>query len=319
MIFLHLGAVGSLVVRASDSRPEGLGSMLDVTKYPPSAHGFTCRNCGGGDRGRVAIYRPFGEVSLSLNRTVTCMVLKANDRRTSCPCHDEFRGPRSDYVRQRLSSGIVTLAAVPLDLGSNPRNGMDVSKCIVPLRHGAWRHSRRANSRSLPNDQRDANRTIKLNLLRTPLTYLLAAGWKYTRIYNPQRRLRVLVIKYRTYPSHARIYKVDSVKSIPRTHGWWTKNYRSGELQRTISLDSVWYETAQACCAQPIISSNYPQLNDGASRTVSKRTVQCLLHRMGVSGTVILLEYHCSMLAIGLQVLPGQESPETGLETSRME
>ncbi|GFX68882.1 uncharacterized protein TNCV_3865801 [Trichonephila clavipes] len=93
-------AVGSLMVRASDSRPEGLGSMLDVTKYPPSAHGFTCRNCGGGDRGRVAIYRPFGEVSLSLNRTVTCMVLKANDRRTSCPCHDEFRGPRSDYVRQ---------------------------------------------------------------------------------------------------------------------------------------------------------------------------------------------------------------------------
>ncbi|GFX16856.1 uncharacterized protein TNCV_2518341 [Trichonephila clavipes] len=93
-------AVGSLVVRASDSRPEGLGSMLDVTKYPPSAHGFTCRNCGGGDRGRVAIYRPFGEVSLSLNRTVTCMVLKANDRRSSCPCHDEFRGPRSDYVRQ---------------------------------------------------------------------------------------------------------------------------------------------------------------------------------------------------------------------------
>ncbi|GFW87635.1 uncharacterized protein TNCV_4486001 [Trichonephila clavipes] len=61
---------------------------------------FTCRNCGGGDRGRVAIYRPFGEVSLSLNRTVTCMVLKANDRRTSCPCHAEFRGPRSDYVRQ---------------------------------------------------------------------------------------------------------------------------------------------------------------------------------------------------------------------------
>ncbi|GFY35140.1 hypothetical protein TNCV_5045151 [Trichonephila clavipes] len=29
------------------------------------------------------------------------MVLKVNDRRTSCPCHDEFRGPRSDYIRQR--------------------------------------------------------------------------------------------------------------------------------------------------------------------------------------------------------------------------
>ncbi|GFT88829.1 hypothetical protein TNCV_906471 [Trichonephila clavipes] len=32
------------------------------------------------------------------------MVLKANDRRTSCPCHDEFRGPRSDYIRQPTPS-----------------------------------------------------------------------------------------------------------------------------------------------------------------------------------------------------------------------
>ncbi|GFV53706.1 hypothetical protein TNCV_2092091 [Trichonephila clavipes] len=58
---VHEKAVGSLVVRASDSGPEGLGSMPDATKHPPSTHGFTCRNCGGGDRGRVAIYRPFGE------------------------------------------------------------------------------------------------------------------------------------------------------------------------------------------------------------------------------------------------------------------
>ncbi|GFU13875.1 hypothetical protein TNCV_940551 [Trichonephila clavipes] len=28
--------------------------------FPPLQ--FTCRNCGGGDRGRVAIYRPFGEL-----------------------------------------------------------------------------------------------------------------------------------------------------------------------------------------------------------------------------------------------------------------
>ncbi|GFT61649.1 hypothetical protein TNCV_4050381 [Trichonephila clavipes] len=35
-----------------------------------------------------------------LNHTVTSMVLKANDRRTSCPCHDEFYGPRSEYIRQ---------------------------------------------------------------------------------------------------------------------------------------------------------------------------------------------------------------------------
>ncbi|GFY20168.1 uncharacterized protein TNCV_208001 [Trichonephila clavipes] len=77
----------------------GQQRIMGTGEYFPPLQ-FTCRNCGGGDRGRVAIYRPFGEVSLSLNRTVTCMVLKANDRRTSCPCHDEFRGPRSDYVRQ---------------------------------------------------------------------------------------------------------------------------------------------------------------------------------------------------------------------------
>ncbi|GFV52821.1 uncharacterized protein TNCV_2874921 [Trichonephila clavipes] len=76
-----------------------IDKKLGTGEYFPPLQ-FTCRNCGGGDRGRVAIYRPFGEVSLSLNRTVTCMVLKVNDRRTSCPCHDEFRGPRSDYVRQ---------------------------------------------------------------------------------------------------------------------------------------------------------------------------------------------------------------------------
>ncbi|GFU49531.1 transposable element Tc1 transposase [Trichonephila clavipes] len=42
-------AVGSLVVRASDSRPEGLGSMPDATKYPQSTHGedFGKRNMSG--------------------------------------------------------------------------------------------------------------------------------------------------------------------------------------------------------------------------------------------------------------------------------
>ncbi|GFV19114.1 uncharacterized protein TNCV_3223321 [Trichonephila clavipes] len=49
--------------------------------------------------GGVAIYRPFGNFT-ELNCTVTYMVAKANDRRTTTPCHDEFRGPPSDYVRQ---------------------------------------------------------------------------------------------------------------------------------------------------------------------------------------------------------------------------
>ncbi|GFU37300.1 proline dehydrogenase 1, mitochondrial [Trichonephila clavipes] len=42
-----------------------------------------------------------------LNRTVTCGVLKANDRRTFCPCHDEFCGPRSDYVTQMQLSEVI--------------------------------------------------------------------------------------------------------------------------------------------------------------------------------------------------------------------
>ncbi|GFV48457.1 hypothetical protein TNCV_843301 [Trichonephila clavipes] len=40
------------------------------------------------------------------------MVLKANDRRTSCPCHDEFRGPRSDYVRQVALATTTTVATL---------------------------------------------------------------------------------------------------------------------------------------------------------------------------------------------------------------
>ncbi|GFX87930.1 hypothetical protein TNCV_4373951 [Trichonephila clavipes] len=93
-------AVGSLVVRASDSRPEGLGSLPDASEYTRSTLHAEIVEV------EIEVVSPsivrsgnFAE----LNRTVTCMVLKANDRRTSCPCHDEFRGPRSDYVRQVAS------------------------------------------------------------------------------------------------------------------------------------------------------------------------------------------------------------------------
>ncbi|GFT08514.1 hypothetical protein TNCV_5024171 [Trichonephila clavipes] len=36
---MRVEAVGSLVVGAPDSRPEGLGSIPDATKYPPGTHG----------------------------------------------------------------------------------------------------------------------------------------------------------------------------------------------------------------------------------------------------------------------------------------
>ncbi|GFV03212.1 uncharacterized protein TNCV_4018091 [Trichonephila clavipes] len=119
LVFMITSSLAALSNRGLKIRYEdGLTHVSFVVAQIPHVEAFTCRNCGGGDRGRVAIYRPFGEVSLSLNRTVTCMVLKANDRRTSCPCHDEFRGPRSDYVRQFLVNAVTPkcLGGPPIDL-----------------------------------------------------------------------------------------------------------------------------------------------------------------------------------------------------------
>ncbi|GFV19222.1 uncharacterized protein TNCV_3224401 [Trichonephila clavipes] len=76
----------------------GLITSAGTGEYFPPLQ-FTYRNCGGGDRGRVAIYRPFGE----LHRAKIVLSPVWCSRRTSCPCHDEFRGPRSDYVRQVAS------------------------------------------------------------------------------------------------------------------------------------------------------------------------------------------------------------------------
>ncbi|GFX26747.1 hypothetical protein TNCV_1839201 [Trichonephila clavipes] len=53
-------AAGSLAVRASDPRPDGLGSMPDATKYPPSTHKFLAEIVEVEIVG-VAIYRFFGE------------------------------------------------------------------------------------------------------------------------------------------------------------------------------------------------------------------------------------------------------------------
>ncbi|GFS61954.1 uncharacterized protein TNCV_2592471 [Trichonephila clavipes] len=55
------------------------------------------------------------------------------------------------------------------------------------------------------------------------------------------------------------------------------------------------------------------QLNEGASRIVTKRTVQRSLRRMRFGSLQSTQEYHCSMLTIGLHFLPGQDSTETGV------
>ncbi|GFV54229.1 hypothetical protein TNCV_3467441 [Trichonephila clavipes] len=58
-----------------------------------------CLNCGCGDRWCRHLSSLRG-ILPRLIGTVTYMMLKANDSVLLAPCHDEFYGPRSDYVRQ---------------------------------------------------------------------------------------------------------------------------------------------------------------------------------------------------------------------------
>ncbi|GFV43108.1 hypothetical protein TNCV_1410051 [Trichonephila clavipes] len=109
-----------------------------------------------------------------LNGTVTCMVLKANDRRTSCPCHDEFRGPRSDYVRQIFESN-----------GCQVRNPDDFRLVRhIPIEHGFedWRGHGQQNPvphillrrRGRAHDERHIAQGCVLEEGRSPLQNFLA-------------------------------------------------------------------------------------------------------------------------------------------------
>ncbi|GFT22456.1 hypothetical protein TNCV_3274241 [Trichonephila clavipes] len=72
--------VGSLVVRTSDSIPEGLGSM------PPNT--LRVHTDFHAEIVEIEVVSPSTVPSgnfAELNRTVTCMVLKVNGRRTSSP------------------------------------------------------------------------------------------------------------------------------------------------------------------------------------------------------------------------------------------
>ncbi|GFV53423.1 hypothetical protein TNCV_2205591 [Trichonephila clavipes] len=51
-----------------------------------------------------------------------------------------------DAWRKLLEKWLVTLTVVPFCLGSDPGEGMDICKCIVPSRHGGTLNSRRAAS-----------------------------------------------------------------------------------------------------------------------------------------------------------------------------
>ncbi|GFY18508.1 hypothetical protein TNCV_2397351 [Trichonephila clavipes] len=94
---LPLRAAGGLVVRTLDSRPKGFGSI----PVPPNTLRVHTDSTLKLRRWRKVVSPSIGPSGnfAELNPTVTSMVLKANDRRLA-PCHDEYRGPQSDYVRQ---------------------------------------------------------------------------------------------------------------------------------------------------------------------------------------------------------------------------
>ncbi|GFU66120.1 hypothetical protein TNCV_2857931 [Trichonephila clavipes] len=117
---MYCGTVSSLVVRASDFRPEDLGSMADATKYPPSTQRNTCslnqwirKSCGLNHecRGLENISLPFSSMpklwrwrhlrGISLSKFVLPPVW--GSRLTTglllVACNEEFRRFRSDCVR----------------------------------------------------------------------------------------------------------------------------------------------------------------------------------------------------------------------------
>ncbi|GFY27524.1 uncharacterized protein TNCV_2071441 [Trichonephila clavipes] len=116
-----MGGVGSLVVRASDSRYKrstcslnqwvrkscGLNHECRGLENIPSPS-VPCQNCGGGDRWCRQLSSLWGNSPSQFvlspvwcSRPTTGILL--------APCYDEFRGPRSDYVRQVASATITTL------------------------------------------------------------------------------------------------------------------------------------------------------------------------------------------------------------------
>ncbi|GFW40493.1 hypothetical protein TNCV_2834011 [Trichonephila clavipes] len=81
------------------------GSKGSVVVYDASTPQFTCRNCGVGDRSRVAIYRPFRGSFIELEMLCHLyMVLKAKRQAYLAHVTMNFVGLNSDYVRQENKS-----------------------------------------------------------------------------------------------------------------------------------------------------------------------------------------------------------------------
>ncbi|GBN97761.1 hypothetical protein AVEN_225137-1 [Araneus ventricosus] len=82
-----------------------------------------------------------------------------------------------------------------------------------------------------------------------------------------------------------RIFKVYSVKSIPRIHGWWEKTSDQPNCKGQLALNERGVRRLSRIVRSQrsqTLAQITTQLNQGAIRTDSKRTVQRSLHCMGL-------------------------------------
>ncbi|GFU54596.1 uncharacterized protein TNCV_762121 [Trichonephila clavipes] len=113
--------------------------------------------------------------------------------------------------------------------------------------------------------------------------------------------------------SMARSFKVDSVKSTPRIYGGWTSDRANCKGQLALPGRSERrLRRIERSQRSQTLAHTATQLNDGASRKVRKRTVQCSLTRMGF-GSRRPTRVPLPNATIRLHVLPGQKSSETGV------
>ncbi|GFT83471.1 hypothetical protein TNCV_232331 [Trichonephila clavipes] len=85
------------------------GHQISATK----CYASRCRNCGGGYRGRVAIYRPFGEL-----RRAKIVLSPSPDRRCQIETSESSKGV---VLRQSLAAALGTIQ-VTVRLGSVHRS-----------------------------------------------------------------------------------------------------------------------------------------------------------------------------------------------------
>ncbi|GFW47868.1 hypothetical protein TNCV_2400551 [Trichonephila clavipes] len=112
--------------------------MPDATKYPPSTHGSHGKIVEV-EIGDVVVYHPFGKFCRANSY---CHLYGAQGLGVLLdPCHDEFRGPGSDCVRQVALSTTTTTQIGLISLGPDIEDDHlhDVQKDLKLMGINRWK------------------------------------------------------------------------------------------------------------------------------------------------------------------------------------